>query len=268
MKNFVVLSMVLCMVSYAGANIPASGLQLHLDASSLSGYNNGDTVQAWTDLSGNGNNATSTGTPTYITDALNGHAAVSIQGSLTLDGYSWTGNNDDWFSLASTVHNIKTITMVVKRTSNTYYSWAPIFGSEPTGWVNDAFAGDDVWGTAFCSSNYADPAVRYGDLSINGVSQGSAGWVGVPTDYSILTLTIQDGWGSDININQIASSINSSYVWGMDIAELLVYDRFLSGSELDSLTGSLGAKYNLVPEPMTMGLLGLGGLLILRRRKA
>jgi hypothetical protein len=60
-----------------------------------------------------------------------------------------------------------------------------------------------------------------------------------------LFFEIQDGWFSDVNINQIASSVNNSYVWGMNIAELLVYDEFLSAPEITVLTEHLGDKYGI-----------------------
>jgi hypothetical protein len=53
----------------------------------------------------------------------------------------------------------------------------------------------------------------------------------------------------------------------MQIAELLVYNQQLSASQLSGLTVELGSKYGIsvVPEPITMTLMGLGGLLVMRR---
>ena len=274
MKKFVVLSMVLGIVGYAGAAIPTTGLQLHLDASSLTGYSNGQTVSTWTDLAGGDNTGTSAGTPTYIANALNGHAAISITGSLSLDGYSWTGQDTDFYSF-NAVPVVKTVAMVFKRTSNTYYGGIPLFGnSAATGWVGvDGAFGANNWGTGYASTS-ADPSIQWAELAINGtyIGNGQAtAYTGVPTEYHIATIRVQD-WGSSLNISDLAGSprLNggAGRAWGMDVAEVLLYDTMLSNSDLTSLTNSLGAKYNLVPEPMTMSLLGLGGLLALRRRKA
>jgi len=60
-----------------------SGLTVWLDASQISGLNNNDPVTTWTDLSGNGNNATqATGSqkPTYKTSGLNGRPVVLFDG--------------------------------------------------------------------------------------------------------------------------------------------------------------------------------------------
>jgi len=64
---------------------PASiaGLQLWLDASQITGLNDGDAVGTWADLSGNGNDATqATGSkkPTFETNELNGRPVVRFDG--------------------------------------------------------------------------------------------------------------------------------------------------------------------------------------------
>ena len=59
-----------------------TGLALWLDASKLTGLSDGATVTTWTDMSGLGNNATtSAGTPIYKTGILNGQPVVRFDGS-------------------------------------------------------------------------------------------------------------------------------------------------------------------------------------------
>jgi hypothetical protein len=67
--------------AFSPASIP--GLQLWLDASQISGLNDGDAVATWNDLSGNGNDvtqATASKKPTYKTGIQNGLPAVLFDG--------------------------------------------------------------------------------------------------------------------------------------------------------------------------------------------
>jgi len=106
--------------SYGGGSAfsPASiaGLQLWLDASQITGLNDGDAVTTWPDLSGNGNNATqATGSkkPTYQTSEQNGRPGVLADGVddfLQTGGFARTQPHAVWFCLrlANTTPGINT----------------------------------------------------------------------------------------------------------------------------------------------------------------
>ena len=74
-------------------------LALHLDAAQLTGLNDGDTVNTWTDMSGLGNNAVRTGgTPTYKTGIINGQRGVTADTALRLG--HWFGTSPQfWMNL-------------------------------------------------------------------------------------------------------------------------------------------------------------------------
>lgn len=93
--------------AFSPASIP--GLQLWLDASQISGLNDGDAVATWSDASGNANNATQgtvSARPTFKTNIKNGRPALQFDGvddgmglasAITLSGYSvfvvWSQND-------------------------------------------------------------------------------------------------------------------------------------------------------------------------------
>src|SRR5579859_1045488 len=110
MKSLALFLTVCGIAGYASAQVPiTSGLLLDLNADSLN-LTNGATVSTWADTSGNGNAAVNSGgTPTYVANGPGGHAYVSIKGSLSADGQSYTGNNSDFFNLQNTLSGVQTI---------------------------------------------------------------------------------------------------------------------------------------------------------------
>ncbi|MBT7852836.1 MAG: DUF5011 domain-containing protein [Opitutae bacterium] len=61
--------------------LPETGLVLHLDASSIAGVKDGDTLNYWSDLSVNGNDLTDVrGDPSYAVSAINQRPAVHLDG--------------------------------------------------------------------------------------------------------------------------------------------------------------------------------------------
>lgn len=254
MKRLALFLTVCGIGSYASAAVPVTaGLVLDLEADSL-GLNNGDIVSTWADLSGGNHTAVNTagGSPTYVANGLSGHAYVSIKGSLSADGYSWTGNNSDYFNLTNPVVGVQTIAMVLRRTSNNYYGTSgghgiAMFGGTNEGsWVSAPYAGDNHYGTAFAGDN-ADPAVLYGNVYINGGSGHEADYTAVLDQFQVLYFTIQQGWGVNLRMDQIATDSEwNPYVWGMDLAELLVYDAALSPADKASVTSYLANKYFVI----------------------
>src|SRR3990167_5696375 len=74
-----------CNLEWAPTDL--SNLLLWLDASQITGLNDGDAVASWTDLSGNGNHATQStaaAKPTYKTNIITDTAAYA--GQLNWDG--------------------------------------------------------------------------------------------------------------------------------------------------------------------------------------
>jgi hypothetical protein len=53
----------------------------------------------------------------------------------------------------------------------------------------------------------------------------------------------------------------------VNIAEILVYNKTLSAADQSTVADYLNNKYFPVPEPASLGLLAMGGLMLIRRRK-
>ena len=66
----------------SNASLPTQSLFMHLDASNVPGYNPGDPVPIWRDLSGNGNDLDDVrGDPALVADAIQGMPAVYLDGN-------------------------------------------------------------------------------------------------------------------------------------------------------------------------------------------
>lgn len=262
----VVWMWVLCGLSSLCAAYPISGLGLHLDAGSLTGYSNGDTVGTWMDLAGGDNNATSAGTPTYVANALNGKAAIQIDGTSDRNG-NGLPNSFDFYSFP-TIADAKTIAFVFKPTSNSYYTWAAMMAG-PTG-DNYGWHGDTHWGNAYWDYAYSINSITNSNLAIDGTGGINGGYTGVDYDnFHVITIQLAAGTPFDLGFLGHTARYNDFNTYGMQIAELMVYNQQLTDSQLGQVTSYLGDKYGIavVPEPMTLVLLGLGALGIRARNR-
>lgn len=239
-----------------GSTDGSDALLLWLDASQITGHNDGDNIQTWADLSGNGYNATQATVglrPNYIEDAQNGNPTIRFNGAgdfmagnfgdldapFTLfavgqfDQANQDADNNDYiFDIgagAPLLDQPGIHASVSRRMSNDpiartnrYYSFQGnglLYGPEITGGVFHAFA--SVYQSAFpFHQMFYDGALAEtapGTLALN--TNGA---------YQLGSL--------------IDQPINDFFLEG-DIAEIIIYDTPLNSAQVRIVQAYLGAKW-------------------------
>lgn len=209
-----------------------AGLQIWLDASQIVGLNDGDAVATWSDLSGNGYNATQ-GTaskrPTYQTSEINGKPCVRFDGV-------------DDFLRCSSFSQAQPLTVLCVGNS---ISGGRFFDGATSRLLIGYQGGTDVIffaGTVNAQfSGYALPwPWRYytgvfnaasSQQFVNGASVGTAN----PGNQSLVDLHVGCGY---------YLGVPAEFLSG-DIAELIIYNSSLSAGNLALLHAYTASKYGL-----------------------
>ncbi|TAD87238.1 MAG: hypothetical protein EAY75_06310, partial [Bacteroidetes bacterium] len=211
----------------------SSGLRLHLDASQITGLSNGATVNTWNDVSGNGNNATSSaGTPTYQTNALGGRPVVRFNDAPVFT----TANLSAQFPSATTTFIVANI-----NNDNAYNLVQSQSGDQWWRWSGDGLAYPALFRSSRIETYTAMPnsgvqlftvnsSATNWEMFINGASRGVAA-----AAYSA---------GGALTIAGGANSLGANPLNG-DIAEVIIYNRVLTAAELDQVGSYLEVKYGL-----------------------
>ncbi|MBT7649966.1 MAG: hypothetical protein HN553_03210, partial [Opitutae bacterium] len=191
------------------------GLQLWLDASDLTTANG-----LWNDQSGNNNHATKNGSPTVVTNAVNGNSIMR-----------YSGANGEYHSF-NRISDIRTVFWVFKRNSGYWYLLGDTssynFHSNPPG---------DIF-----HSTYAHGGIKAGSsFAINGTPYDIYGsW---PTDMSIASLVTSQ----NVQANNFSNdrNIGGRYANG-DLGELLIYNTALSVANVNRVYSYLSYKWGFM----------------------
>jgi len=226
---------------------PASiaGLQLWLDASQIVGLNDGDAVGTWSDLSGNGNDATqatASKKPTFQTNEQNGKPGVQGDGV------------DDVLDFASSVVPTSnfTIYFVAKLTSgaNTVRWMGNANGGSSDGFIMISLAGEAMkyWilrrsagggaditlaGTQAVGTTYCNTLTLSGSGStgyVNGVSDGTSACTQIGSS------------GNNLQLFNDGASTGASFA-PLLIFEVLVYNTAHDAGQRSLVHGYLQAKW-------------------------
>jgi len=204
-----------------GGTIPSqiSGMDLWLNASSITGVSSGNPVSSWTDSSGNSNNfsqANASLKPLYETNVLNGQPAVQF------------APNQELTQSGSLTHG--SVFIVGSRSST----------SEPFAEVG----GGTISNNRGLIGLYYPTYATYANYWVNGVTQGGNGGGGSVNTQSIFsgTATGTPLYSTTFALGQGTPSY--AYLQG-DIEEMIIYSTALSTANREAVESYLQAKYNV-----------------------
>lgn len=213
-----------------------AGLKLWLDASQITGLNDGDAVATWSDVSGNGRDftqGTASARPIYKTAILNGKPVVRFDGV------------DDKLSRANFITNSASTTFAVARRNGgagpfqeivalgsgggagwvivaARSGWGPQWGTYFGGWQPSSFTLDGAWATVRFRS---DGVSAFTLTTNNGTPESKTG-----SFFATITISMVGG----DEYNQLLTG---------DIACILHYDTELSVSDMNRVEAWLLAQY-------------------------
>lgn len=223
-----------------------SGLSLWLRADCVTGNAadpaDNSTVTTWSDFSGNGNNATAWGTPTFQSDAanlINSQPVVNFNGSSTFTSIDIR---------AITRPNITIFSVYKLRGTNQVGIW----GIDDGGWDRFFMAkwnGNDGIISHSGTTTVPNSGVNNTTKLITtvyryNVSSGSSVYDNGSFINSFTDNAAESAAQTSLRIGSIGA-IGSGYALVGDVAEIIVFSQALSDSDRKTVHGYLNTKYNL-----------------------
>jgi hypothetical protein len=275
-----VFGLLLLLKGSAMAAVVTGDLNLWLKADAGVATDGSGNVTSWADQSGNAHDATPPSTsnePLLVNNALNGNPVIQFSGAgqfLSIAGQVLTSQQ---FTILAVVNDTRSsgdgsFREVFSNWSGTNTTTSVFLGTAGQSPVRARFT-DDMGGAN-------DPL--HTQTGVGTISNPSSHFIftGVSgaTDAAIYQNSnqIADN-GAPLSLRDLTGTYNIGTqggfeFWQGDIAELLVYNKELSASELQQDWSYLDQKYGIsgVPEPGTLiiwSVLGTGAAVALRRRK-
>jgi Fibronectin type III domain len=207
-----------------------SGLVLRMDASKITGKVNGTQLNTWVNTSGVPNDAirqsgSSVGFPKYVTGVLNGKPVVRFNSA------DATGDSFDF----SRISNIRSVFWVLKENAGLSDGHF-LLGDDSSYQFHRGDSNGALWANNYSDNHIKNGVTRLMGNAIDGTS------VSLPSGSFQLVSLVTDG---DVQANRICQDRTAHGSWQGDIAEILIYDRALTGAEELQVGSYLSTKYAL-----------------------
>lgn len=254
------------------ATVPTGNLALWLDAGT--GVTSGvDGVSAWADQSGNGNHAVQANTARQPTPIAS-DAAFNNQPTIQFNGSS------DLLQAPLPLTSVGGLTVYVVAQYQSTGAYRNIVGAS-----NGDYGAASQWMLMESDASSANYAIVHRDSVASGTTTLGAADTGLHV-YALefdgantsMTYSIDDSTSTvgaifnDITVNtfDIGAYVHFGTPYdfaNINIAEILVYSGTLSAGDKASIAEYLSDKYVAVPEPSAVALIGIGGSILMSRKR-
>lgn len=219
----------------AGPDIVEDGLIMHLDAGNMRSYPGTGTI--WTDLSGQGNNASTIGDPVFTTASLGSFALTSDYFSCSHNS-SLNFTNNLTISIVCSVNSIVDYASAISKTTS--WLWNDGFGiyrytdNRLYFWVNQWNAAQTV-SILKSTFNLTHFIATYDGQALRLYENGVLLVTGVSFTSNIVNST------QALNIGRAPDN----YYWPGNIAQVSIYNRALTQQEVSQNFNAIRGRYGI-----------------------
>ena len=222
---------VLPAVASTGLSV-TDGLILQMDASKITLTGDGAQLNTWADASSAANHAqrqsgSSNGYPKYVANAVNGRPVVRFNSGAASAGDHFRFNR---------ISTIRTVFWVLKEDAGLADGRFLLGDSDNYDFHRGTTPNGPLW-----DSNYTSANIRNGITKLMGNKVDGTTTSLPPGSFKLVSLETS----GNVSANQICQDRTYHGSWQGDIAEILIYDRTLSGEEENKVGTYLSNKYGL-----------------------